>query len=70
MKRKETRGGRGLTRKVSMKRVLKCVWSGFVWLRTWSIVTCEHGNEPPASVIGGECVLAEQTALKGTAVWC
>ena len=51
-----------------MKRVLKYVWSGFIWLRTRSIVTCEHGNEPSASVYGGECMLAEQTsALKDTA---
>ena len=68
MKRKETRGVSGRTRQVNMKRVLKCVWSGFVWLRTWSIVTCEHGDEPSASVISGECMLAEQTsALKDTA---
>jgi len=66
MKRKETRGGRG---QVSMKRVLKCVWSGFIWLRTRSIETCEQGNEPSAFVIGGEYKLAEQTsALKDTAV--
>jgi len=30
-------------------------------------VTCEHGNEPSASVVGGECMLSEETsALKDT----
>jgi len=31
-------------------------------------VTCEHGNEPSASVVDWECMLAEQTsALKDNA---
>ena len=57
--------------RVSMKRVLKCTWGGFIWLRTRFIVTCEHRNEPSASIVDGECMLAERTsAFKDAAMWC